>query len=338
MIEIPQDEVLEIKRVMKIASARQLALSSLSNNKNLKSYNINHDITNNTNTNTTSNSNSNCNNCKKLKEEVIECNSTIDSIKRELRECNYNLQLLKDKERYNTNNDSMELLKNKAIIVSLKQSIDNLENDRTNRDKILCNELDNITRQLTRLEKHTLNNHSSSSSSSSVTSKVTINLLVNIKNGIDSMKNNYLYSNKLGTIDDNHHHKPITIINNIDSSNNTSSIPDPLDSALLDMCKHLEDENSKLHQTIQSLNEELQLSQRESSISKLIPHYRLAIVRCKSQLSHCKEQLKTEQQCSKLLRIQLEEMYTQFDIKKINKDESLSSSSNKDKNNKKKEQ
>ena len=30
MIEIPQDEVLEIKRVMKIASARQLALSSLS--------------------------------------------------------------------------------------------------------------------------------------------------------------------------------------------------------------------------------------------------------------------------------------------------------------------
>jgi hypothetical protein len=53
---------------------------------------------------------------KKLKEEVIECNSTIDSIKRELRECNYNLQLLKDKERYNTNNDSMELLKNKALL------------------------------------------------------------------------------------------------------------------------------------------------------------------------------------------------------------------------------
>ena len=343
MIEIPQDEVLEIKRVMKIASARQLALSSLSNNKNLKSYNTNHDITNTNNTNGPSsnsngNSNSNCNNCKKLKEEVIECNSTIDSIKRELRECNYNLQLLKDKERYNTNNDTMELLKNKAIIVSLKQSIDNLENDRTNRDKILCNELDNITRQLTRLEKHTLNNHSSSSSSS-VTSKVTINLLVNIKNGIDSMKNNYLYSNKLGTIDDNNRHKPITIINNIDSSNSTSSIPDPLDSALLDMCKHLEDENSKLHQTIQSLNEELQLSQRESSISKLIPHYRLAIVRCKSQLAHSKEQLKTEQQCSKLLRIQLEEMYAQFDIKKINKDESLSSSSssNKDKSNRKKE-
>ena len=349
MIEMPQDEVLEIKRVMKIASARQLALSSLANNKNLKSYTTT-TTTNNTNDNN-SNSNTittnNCNNCKKLKEEVIECNSTIDSIKRELRECNYNLQLLKDKERYNTNNDSMELLKNKAIIVSLKQSIDNLENDRTNRDKILCNELDNITRQLTRLEKHTLNNHSSSSSlassSSSVTSKVTINLLVNIKNGIDSMKNNYLYSNKLGTIDDNHH-KPITIINNIDSSNSTSSIPDPLDSARLDMCKHLEDENSKLHQTIQSLNEELQLSQRESSISKLIPHYRLAIVRCKSQLAHSKEQLKTEQQCSKLLRIQLEEMYNQFDIKKINKYESLSSSlslllsSNKDKNNRKKEQ
>jgi hypothetical protein len=311
---------------MKIASARQMALSSLtSRNTPSTSSNSNTNSNSNNSTSTTyKNSINDCNNCKKLKEEMYESNSIIDSLKRELRECNYNLQLMKDKERHIKDTDNMELLKNKAIIVSLKQSIENLEKDRSSRDKILCNEFDNIMRQLSRLEKHTT---SSSTSSSSVTSKVTINLLVNIRNGIDSMKNNYLYGNKLSNLDN-----PVTLKpTNIDAS---SVVADPLDSALLDMCKHLEDENSKLHQQLQSLNEELQLSQRESSVGKLIPHYRLAIVRCKSQLAQTREQLKTEQQCTKLLRIQLEEMYNQFDIKKINKDDSILS--NKDKNNKKK--
>ena len=325
-IEMPHDEVIEIKRVMKIASARQMALSSL-NAKNVHSARSNTNINSNDTTNYKNYIND-CSNCKKMKEDIYECNNTIDSLKRELRECNYNLQIMKDKERHIKDADNMELLKNKAIIVSLKQSIENLEKDRTSRDKILCNEFDNIVRQLSRLEKHTI---SSSSSSSSVSSKVTTNLLVNIRNGIDSMKNNYLYSNKLGNIDN-----PVTLKpTNIDTSN-TSVVADPLDSALLDMCKHLEDENSKLHQQLQSLNEELQLSQRESSVGKLIPHYRLAIVRCKSQLAQTREQLKTEQQCTKLLRIQLEEMYNQFDIKKINTDDAILS--NKDRNNKKKVQ
>jgi hypothetical protein len=141
---------------------------------------------------------------------------------------------------------------------------------------------------------------------------------LNIKHAIESLKNNYLYCNKLNSNDEDDHHHTKQLKSALDgnsNSNTNSNVPDPLDSALLDMCKHLEvcyyyyylyfscyynyhynyhynynqnynfkDENIKLHQTIQSLQEELQLSQRESSLSKLIPHYRLAIIRSKSQL------------------------------------------------------
>ena len=89
-IEMPHDEVIEIKRVMKIASARQMALSSLtSRNTPSTSSNSNTNSNSNNSTSTTyKNSINDCNNCKKLKEEMYESNSIIDSLKRELRECN----------------------------------------------------------------------------------------------------------------------------------------------------------------------------------------------------------------------------------------------------------
>ena len=67
-----------------------------------------------------------------------------------------------------------------------------------------------------------------------------MNLPLNIKHSIETLKNNYLYCNKLNTTtNDDGHAKQLksTLEVPINTNNN---IPDPLDSALLDMCKHLE--------------------------------------------------------------------------------------------------
>jgi hypothetical protein len=51
------------------------------------------------------------------------------------------------------------------------------------------------------------------------------------------------------------------------------------DSALLDMCRSLEEENRALSDTVDTLRTQLAEASRDASINKLIPHYRLAIVR-----------------------------------------------------------
>jgi hypothetical protein len=51
------------------------------------------------------------------------------------------------------------------------------------------------------------------------------------------------------------------------------------DSALLDMCRSLEEENRALSDTVDTLRTQLAEAGRDASINKLIPHYRLAIVR-----------------------------------------------------------
>lgn len=51
------------------------------------------------------------------------------------------------------------------------------------------------------------------------------------------------------------------------------------DNALLDMCRSLEEENRALSDTVDALRAQLAEASRDASINKLIPHYRLAIVR-----------------------------------------------------------
>lgn len=51
------------------------------------------------------------------------------------------------------------------------------------------------------------------------------------------------------------------------------------DTALLDMCRSLEEENRALADTVETLKVQLAEASRDASINRLIPHYRLAIVR-----------------------------------------------------------
>jgi hypothetical protein len=72
------------------------------------------------------------------------------------------------------------------------------------------------------------------------------------------------------------------------------------------MCKHLEEENMRLESALAVAQSELEELQRESSASKLIPHYRLAIVRARAHATTLADQLQREQNDNRMLREQLE--------------------------------
>lgn len=91
-----------------------------------------------------------------------------------------------------------------------------------------------------------------------------------------------------------------------------------VDSAMLDMCRNLEDENAALAEQVEALKAQLSAAQREASASQLIPHYRLAIVRAKSYAANLAEQIVREQATASALREQLDETYR--DLKKVAED------------------
>jgi len=85
-----------------------------------------------------------------------------------------------------------------------------------------------------------------------------------------------------------------------------------LDGALLDMCRHLEEENVRLESALATARVEADEMHREASVSKLIPHYRMAIVRSRAHAAMLAEQLQREQSISRTLRDQLESTYMSF--------------------------
>jgi len=72
------------------------------------------------------------------------------------------------------------------------------------------------------------------------------------------------------------------------------------------MCKHLEDENTRIESALIVAQAELENLRRESAASKLIPHYRLAIVRARAHSTNLADQLKQTQDDNRILRDQLE--------------------------------
>lgn len=60
------------------------------------------------------------------------------------------------------------------------------------------------------------------------------------------------------------------------------------------MCKNLEDENEHLTLEIQKLKNTIQTIEQESMQAKLIPHYRLAILRARTHAANLMEQINKE--------------------------------------------
>ncbi|KAJ1427781.1 hypothetical protein B484DRAFT_397094, partial [Ochromonadaceae sp. CCMP2298] len=87
------------------------------------------------------------------------------------------------------------------------------------------------------------------------------------------------------------------------------------DNALLDMCRSLEEENKALSDTVDTLRTQVAQGARDASVSRLIPHYRLAIVRSRTYAANLLEQLRREQAAAQALREQLDVTYV--DLKKV---------------------
>lgn len=94
-----------------------------------------------------------------------------------------------------------------------------------------------------------------------------------------------------------------------------SSKSDALDNAVMDMCKNLEEENVKLSDLVTALKLDLEHAQRDSSVSDLIPHYRLAIIRSRNHCGVLQEALTREQATSNTLREQLDRTF--FELKSV---------------------
>jgi hypothetical protein len=81
------------------------------------------------------------------------------------------------------------------------------------------------------------------------------------------------------------------------------------------MCRSLEEENRSLTETVETMKVQLAESNRDASLNRLIPHYRLAIVRSRTYAANLLEQVKREQATSQTLREQLDATYV--DLKKV---------------------
>lgn len=81
----------------------------------------------------------------------------------------------------------------------------------------------------------------------------------------------------------------------VPSPPSSSSSGSSLDSTLMDMCRSLEEENSTLTTSLDQMRRRLAAAEEEIAKNNLIPHYRLAIVRARTYTANLLEQLKREQ-------------------------------------------
>lgn len=317
-MDLPRDEVLEIKRAMKVANARQIALAAVNRQYNSTSYASKDDILQ---------SDGNSKNSIVFLNLRDKCNHQAEelvALKEELREAKYEIHNLTLRCRKAEDTNRKNEVAGKALVNTLRQSLEKNERDRTNRDSLLLDDCERLLRLLNSIEKHSLHGHHL------VASRTATTLLLKLRQNIDSMKCTIQQSanNVINAIAQD---APIACSNTTSPSEvmeggPKSSVEGPsdivlggnalnlnintetLDSTLLEMCRQLEDENAKQARVVSALKLELEEAQRDAAVSKLIPHYRLVIMRTRNQLTELEEQLRTEKETSQLLREQIDRM------------------------------
>lgn len=182
----------------------------------------------------------------------------------ELRELKYETQKksLEDREVRMEHVIRIDETKQRQQISNLKKSLDSIEKMISDRGHSTAMECDRILRLLAGLERHTLHGRHTCAS------RTATDLMAKIRSGLEGLK---------GMVKGRLAEPPLKT--ETPPSSQHSSKSDMLDNALLDLCNNLEDENAKLEATVTTLKQELEDATREAAVSKLIPHYRLAIVR-----------------------------------------------------------
>jgi hypothetical protein len=259
-------------------------------------------------------------------EECRRLSTELELRDREIKECRYEMKQMQTRlSMLQTSEQSWETKISNATS-SLKQSCDVADRALEEKKRIVQAECDRLIRLVSGIERHTTHSHHA------VASRTTIGLLLKTRHGLENLKRAVVEGgttlattsspSSSSTVDDfgsSALRAPPTSQPLAPSSlaaasaafgatggNGGSVRADALDGALLEMCKHLEEENMRLESALAVAQSELEELQRESSASKLIPHYRLAIVRARAHATTLADQLQHEQNDNRMLREQLE--------------------------------
>eukprot|EP01038_Epipyxis_sp_PR26KG_P004237 gene4237-6014_t len=308
--ELEKDEVIEIKKAMREAKARKKSISRklrLQLDRNLADKDELENII-------LTNSN-----------ELSKSKQILNNVEFDLREARFEIAQLKSKEEKNRIEQLKIDLKNKQIIHELKASLEKFKTDTNERNKLISIECDRIMQLLqgTQRSLATDNNiYTNLNANNVVKSRTVQHLHEKAINGIQNMKNFVLNSSdSIGIQSEFASEDPLMPTKVIGNNNSTFTqqlqtiSKESYDSTLLDMCRSLEDENINLSNIIEALKGELSEAHKDSVAVKLIPHYRLAIVRSRSYAANLLEQIKREQVLSLNLKEQLEATYA--DLKKV---------------------
>ena len=254
-------------------------------------------------------------------EEARRLRQALEDRECELKECRYEMKQMQS--RLNLLQSSEKSMENKitSATAALKESCELAERSLDGTKRVVHSECDRLIRLVSGIERHTLHGHHA------VASRTTIGLLLKTRHGLENLKKTVLdgsnailahATSDLDAVGGGHGSSENGVIHGVlaaaaasanaptSSGGSLKVKSDALDGALLDMCRHLEEENLRLESALAVAHAELEELQRESAASKLIPHYRLAIVRARAHATNLADQLQRTQEDNRILRDQLE--------------------------------
>lgn len=201
--------------------------------------------------------------CHRLSEEIEYLRNVIAEKEIKIKEAKY--EAAKSCEENELLRDALKNMeiKHKAVQTNTQKALEMLERKVSITGRAIRKESKLLLQLLEALERHTMGGHHA------VCSHVFVGLIGNLREGIEGLKKYDEALNSLSVVED-----AIELNSGLPTVENT----------LLEMCKGLEAENHKLVEEAKSRMEEFDKLRMDAEQSKLIPHYRLAIVRCVTHL------------------------------------------------------
>lgn len=183
------------------------------------------------------------------------------------------------------------------IMATLKSEITNKQIDNEEKMNIINTECSKIVYILDCLDKTVFQN-------AATLPKTSIGLLSNLRSRIQSI-------NKLSSLNDN---KDEIISNREDNITDNSNVK------LVEICQALENESIESYKHISALNIELkktrQALETELEVTKLIPQYRLGMVKIRNQIKELYDQLSTEKLATDTLQQQVKTLTNELNFYK----------------------
>mmetsp|Transcript_985 Transcript_985/g.2125 ORF Transcript_985/g.2125 Transcript_985/m.2125 type:complete len:423 (+) Transcript_985:61-1329(+) len=283
------DEISEIKSAMRLCRTRQRAFQSALDRKAETRDELDEEQT-------SSQSRSLCLLKKQHCESIIKLEKRCMALEEEL---NYTKKLLKSKERNLQEESALVELKVKAIDAEYKQSFGEMKKALNKNENTVKSEVSKLFYLLSMLERNTLHGRHLAKSETNV------GLLLKLRSSLDVISTACRNPSSLPSSDQ------------VDELSEEQEVtPSPhVDSTLLDICKHLEDENNALKEQVTKATLELKDYKHRASKTSLIPHYRAVIVKTREDCDILKSDAARHIEKIKALEVKLQER--NMDVQKL---------------------